>query len=122
MKHAPLLTLVAAALSLAALRLAALRLAALRLAALSLGSAGAAPISYTLPDETAAFKAGPNLEVVQNNCTACHSADYVSTQPRGPKFKKDFWQAEVTKMIKVYGAPIADADVPKIVEYLAATY
>ena len=25
------------------------------------------------------------------------------------KFKKDFWQAEVTKMIKVYGAPIDDA-------------
>ena len=73
------------------------------------GSASAAPISYTLPDETAAFKPGPNLEVVQNNCTACHSADYISTQPRGPKFKKDFWQAEVTKMIKVYGAPIGRA-------------
>jgi len=28
----------------------------------------------------------------------------------------------VTKMIKVYGAPIDDADVAKIVEYLAATY
>jgi len=86
------------------------------------GSASAAPISYKLPGETAAFKPGPNLEVVQNNCTACHSADYVSTQPRGPKFKKDFWQAEVTKMIKVYGAPIDDADVGKIVDYLAATY
>ena len=86
------------------------------------GSASAAPISYKLPDETAAFKPGPNLEVVQSNCTACHSADYVSTQPRGPKFKKDFWQAEVTKMIKVYGAPIDDADVGKIVDYLAATY
>ena len=86
------------------------------------GSASAAPISYTLPDETAAFKPGPNLEVVQNNCTARHSADYISTQPRGPKFKKDFWQAEVTKMIKVYGAPIDDADVGKIVDYLAAIY
>jgi len=86
------------------------------------GSASAASISYKLPDETAVFKPGPNLEVVQNNCTACHSADYVSTQPRGPKFKKDFWQAEVTKMIKVYGAPIDDADVGKIVDYLAATY
>jgi len=86
------------------------------------GSASAAPISYTLPDETAAFKPGPNLEVVQNNCTACHSADYVSTQPRGPKFKKDFWQAELTKMIKLYGAPIDGADVGKIVDYLAATY
>jgi mono/diheme cytochrome c family protein len=92
------------------------------LAALSLGSANAAPVSYTLPEETAALKPGPNLEAAQNNCTACHSADYIQTQPRGPKFKKDFWQAEVTKMIKVYGAPIADADVPKIVDYLAATY
>ena len=97
-------------------------LLALAAAAYSGGSANAAPVSYTLPDETAAFKPGPNLEVVQNNCTACHSADYVSTQPRGPKFQKDFWQAEVTKMIKVYGAPIDDADVGKIVDYLAATY
>jgi sulfite dehydrogenase (cytochrome) subunit B len=93
------------------------------IAAASLGGAViAAPVKYKLPEETAAFKPGPNLEVVQNNCTACHSADYVSTQPRGPKFKKDFWQAEVVKMIKVYGAPIEEADVPKIVEYLTATY
>jgi len=57
-----------------------------------------------------------------NNCTACHSADYIATQPRGPQFKEEFWRAEVNKMIKVYGAPIADADIAKIVEYLAATY
>jgi len=82
----------------------------------------AAPVSYTLPEETADFKPGPNRDVVKANCSACHSADYVQTQPRGEKFKKDFWQAEVTKMIKVYGAPIDDADVPKIVEYLTASY
>jgi mono/diheme cytochrome c family protein len=86
------------------------------------GSADAAPRAYTLPEETAAFRPGPNLEVVQNNCTACHSADYIKTQPRGPKFKKDFWQAEVTKMIKVYGAPIDEADISKIVDYLTAAY
>jgi len=97
-------------------------LASAAIAALSFGPVTAAPVNYKLPEEIAAFKPGPNLEVVQNNCTACHSADYINTQPRGPKFKKDFWQAEVTKMIKVYGAPIGDADVPKIVEYLAATY
>jgi mono/diheme cytochrome c family protein len=83
---------------------------------------GAGTVSYKLPDETAAFKPGPNLEIVQNNCTACHSVDYVQTQPRGPKFKQDFWRAEVTKMIKVYGAPIDEADVSKIVDYLAQTY
>jgi sulfite dehydrogenase (cytochrome) subunit B len=97
-------------------------LATAAIAGLSFGAVIAAPVNYKLPDETAAFKPGPNLDVVQNNCTACHSADYINTQPRGPKFKKDFWQAEVTKMIKVYGAPIDEADVPKIVEYLAATY
>lgn len=80
----------------------------------------AAPIAYELPEETAAFKPGPNLDSVSNNCTGCHSADYINTQPQGPKYKKDFWQAEVTKMIKVYGAPIEDADIGKIVDYLAA--
>ena len=91
-------------------------------AGFGLYSANAAPVAYKLPEETAAYKPGPNLDVVKNNCSACHSADYVNTQPRGPKFNKDFWQAEVTKMIKVYGAPIDDADVSKIVEYLAQTY
>ncbi len=100
----------------------ALLLASAAIAGSSFASSSAAPVSYKLPDETAAFKPGPNLDVVQNNCTGCHSADYIQTQPRGPKYKKDFWQAEVTKMIKIYGAPISDADVPKIVEYLAATY
>ncbi|MBS0220821.1 MAG: cytochrome c [Proteobacteria bacterium] len=85
-------------------------------------SVSAKPVDYQLPDDTTAFKPGPNLDIVQGNCGSCHSADYIQTQPRGPKFGKDFWQAEVTKMIKVYGAPIKEADVPKIVEYLSATY
>jgi hypothetical protein len=92
------------------------------LAGSGLIDARARPVSYKLPDETAALKPGANLEVVQNNCTACHSVDYIKTQPQGPKFKKDFWQAEVTKMIKVYGAPVEDADVGKIVDYLAQNY
>jgi mono/diheme cytochrome c family protein len=62
------------------------------------------------------------MEDAQNNCTACHSPDYIRMQPQGPAYKKDFWQAEVTKMIKVFGAPIDEAEVPKIVEYLSQTY
>ncbi len=105
--------------------------ASIRLAAASLTLAAcmglaaiaqAKPLKITLPDETATFKPGTNREVVMNNCTACHSSDYVQTQPRGPKFTKDFWTAEVNKMIKVYGAPIDDADVPKIVDYLTENY
>jgi sulfite dehydrogenase (cytochrome) subunit B len=102
--------------------LLAFLLATSALVGLSSGATDAAPRSYTVPEETAAFKPGPNLEVVQNNCTACHSADYIHIQPRGPKFQKDFWQAEVTKMIKIYGAPIDEADVGKIVDYLTATH
>ena len=82
----------------------------------------ASPISYALPEETAAFKPGPGVDVVKNNCTACHSADYINTQPRAANDKKGFWQAEVTKMIKVYGAPIAETDVAAIVDYLATAY
>lgn len=97
-----------------------LRMLAILLAT-ALGAASAAPINYQTPDEVAAFKPGPNLDTVRNNCTACHSADYIGSQPP-MRNKKEFWQAEVTKMIKVYGAPIADADIGRIVDYLAATY
>ncbi len=82
----------------------------------------AKPVTYKLPGETTELKPGPNVETARNNCTACHSADYIKTQPQGPKFKKDFWQAEVTKMIKVYGAPIDETDVGKIVDYLTEAY
>jgi sulfite dehydrogenase (cytochrome) subunit B len=84
--------------------------------------ARAKPIAYKLPEETATFKTTDDVAIVQNNCTACHSADYIQTQPRAQKSKRDFWQAEVTKMIKVYGAPIDEADVGKIVDYLASNY
>ena len=92
------------------------------LASLGFAAAHAAPVGYKIPEETSAFKPGAGLDVVQGNCAACHSADYIKTQPRGEKFRKDFWATEVTKMIKVYGAPIDDADVGKIVEYLTQNY
>ncbi|HEY1452603.1 MAG TPA: cytochrome c [Roseiarcus sp.] len=77
------------------------------------------PIVYKLPDETAELRPGPGVETAAV-CQACHSADYVTTQP--PKEGKAFWQAEVQKMIKVYNAPIAEGDAAIIVDYLAATY
>jgi len=79
----------------------------------------AAPIVYQLPDETAQLKPGPGVETAVV-CQACHSADYISTQPPGEG--KAFWQAEVQKMIKVYKAPIAESDAATIAGYLAATY
>ena len=82
----------------------------------------AAPVSYDLPEETAAFKPGPGVDAAEANCRACHSADYIGTQPRGEAFGKAFWQAEVAKMINVYKAPIAADDAKAIVDYLAAAY
>ncbi len=86
------------------------------------GVASGAPIPYALPEETAELRPGPHLEVAQSNCGACHSADYISTQPRPLPDPRAFWSAEVTKMVKAYKAPIDEADAALIVEYLAATY
>lgn len=96
--------------------------AAVSFVAAGMSAMNAKPLNYVVPDETATLKPGNNLDVVQNNCSACHSVDYIQTQPHGPAFKKDFWRAEVTKMVKVYGAPIDDADAAKIVDYLAENY
>jgi cytochrome c2 len=85
-------------------------------------AAKANSISVKLPDETAAFKPGPNRELVHKHCATCHSVDYVETQPRGPNFKEAFWRAEANKMVKVYGASIDETDIGKIVEYLTQTY
>jgi len=94
----------------------------LALALLTATPALAAPRTYDLPEETATLAPGPNHETAMNNCAACHSAEYVSTQPRNLPNPRAFWQAEVTKMRAVYGAPLDDADIPKIVDYLVATY
>ena len=55
-------------------------------------------------------------------CTACHSADYIITQPRGLPDPMAFWTAEVNKMRHSYGAPVEESDVQAIVAYLVATY
>ena len=85
-------------------------------------AATARPIHYELPEETAELAPGPGLEVVQANCVACHSADYISTQPRNFRDPTSFWTAEVNKMLHSYGAPVEESDVKAIVDYLAATY
>jgi hypothetical protein len=88
--------------------------------ALGAGPGSAKPIPYKAPPETAKLAPGPNLDSAEGYCAACHSVDYITTQPRS--VGAGFWQAEVTKMIKAYGAPIPDEDAKKIVDYLNATY
>ena len=93
---------------------------ALSMALSSTGASPARPLSYRLPGETAAFRPGPGVEQAQNNCAACHSADYINFQP--PNKGTAFWDAEVQKMIKAYHAPINEKDAKSITDYLAKTY
>jgi cytochrome c553 len=73
-------------------------------------------VSVDLPFGTKTFSGGANANAINGNCLTCHSAEMVLTQPALTRAQ---WQAEVTKMRATYKAPIADADVPAIVDYLA---
>jgi cytochrome c5 len=73
--------------------------------------------SIVLPQYPPEIQQGPNVEIYSRECLLCHTARYVSMQPR---FPKSVWQSEVKKMIDAYGAAIPEADQPLIVEYLVA--
>ena len=66
------------------------------------------------------LKKAPGLDKVEGNCAACHSLDYI--QMNSPFMNAATWDAEVTKMIKAFGAPISDADAEAIRAYLKANY
>jgi mono/diheme cytochrome c family protein len=71
-------------------------------------------------EQTVTLKPGPGRDKVEANCVACHSLDYIVAN--SPFMNRQVWDAEVTKMIKAFGAPISDADAKVIVDYLAANY
>ena len=75
----------------------------------------------TLPDDNAVakLKPGPGVEKARAYCAICHSTDYIVRQP---KMDAAHWQAEVKKMITVYGAPISEEDAKTIAEYLTSAY
>jgi len=66
------------------------------------------------------LKQAPGLDKVEGNCAACHSLDYVQINSPFPNAK--MWDAEVNKMIKVFGAPIDEPDANAIKEYLIKNY
>lgn len=74
-------------------------------------------VDVTFPGSDRDFPPEPGADLVANNCTACHSAGMILTQPQ---LTKATWTAEVTKMQHTYKAPVADEDVAPIVAYLAA--
>ena len=78
--------------------------------------------TITLPMEGPPLKASPlpGYAKAQANCVACHSAEYMLYQP--PTAPRPYWEAMVTRMKVVFKAPIDDADMPVIVDYLVKTY
>ena len=73
-----------------------------------------------VPADTTTLRKGRGVDDAYANCLSCHSADYVNFQP--PKMGRGFWEAEVSKMINAYGAPINATDAEKIIDYLANSY
>ena len=66
------------------------------------------------------LKPGPGADKVEANCAACHSLAYIPMN--SPFIKPAVWDAEIGKMIKVFGAPIDDADAKAIGDYLKKNY
>ena len=66
------------------------------------------------------LKKAPGLDKVEGNCGACHSLDYI--QMNSPYPNAALWDAEVTKMIKAFGAPITESDAKEIADYLKKNY
>ena len=77
--------------------------------------------TLALADESQVkLKEAPGKDLVQASCVICHSLDYI---PMNSVFlDRKGWEASVAKMVKAMGAPIADEDAAKIVDYLAKNY
>lgn len=70
-----------------------------------------------LPADGLSLAPGPGNDLIAQNCTGCHSAEMLTTQP--PLDAKT-WAAEIAKMRKVYHAPVDPADDARLVAALAA--
>jgi mono/diheme cytochrome c family protein len=94
-------------------------------AAVVLGVAGTAQADVKrieLPPDGLQLKPStlPGYAKAQANCVACHSAEYMAYQPATAA--RPYWEAMVKRMKAVFKAPVDEADMPAIVEYLVKTY
>lgn len=86
------------------------------------GDASAAVKSIQLPPDGVQLTPSPlpGYAKAQVSCVACHSAEYMRYQP--PTAPRAYWDAMVKRMKTVFKAPINDADMPDIIDYLVKTY
>jgi hypothetical protein len=88
---------------------------------LTLTLAVALTAGYVLAQERRLeLKDGPGRAQVEAHCASCHSLDYVLMN--SPFLDRSGWDGSVSKMIKVFGAPINAEDAKAIVDYLNANY
>jgi hypothetical protein len=80
----------------------------------------AAALPARAAEQPVPLKDAPERAMIEQNCAACHSLDYVRTN--APFMNRQAWTAEVNKMINVFGAPVAAEDAKTIIEYLVANY
>lgn len=74
-------------------------------------------VSITLPDDPIDLPEGPGRDAVLENCTACHSP---STMLQQPRVSREKWESIANKMIEVYKAPVDEAAIPAIADYMVA--
>ncbi|MGB2932350.1 MAG: cytochrome c [Methyloceanibacter sp.] len=72
-------------------------------------------VTVELPFGDKVFPRAPGADEVSRNCLFCHSAGMLLYQPA---LSKSAWIKIIDKMIDVYKAPVVEADIPAIVNYL----
>jgi hypothetical protein len=70
--------------------------------------------------ENVGLKPGLGRDVVELNCITCHSLDYITMN--SPFLDRKGWEAEVNKMVKMFGARIEPPDTKLILDYLVTNY
>jgi hypothetical protein len=90
------------------------------IAVFSAAFCGAVATAALAGEEPVQLKKAAGVDKVETNCAICHSLDYI--EMNSPFLNAAGWDAEVTKMINAFGAPISPADAKIIGDYLKANY
>jgi sulfite dehydrogenase (cytochrome) subunit B len=78
------------------------------------------PARASADEPAVQLKQAPGVDVVEGQCGACHSLDYIVMN--SPFLSAAQWDAKVAKMINEFGAPIDPADAKTIGDYLKQNY
>ena len=90
------------------------------IAVFSAACCGAVATAALAGEEPVQLKKAAGVDKVESNCAICHSLDYI--EMNSPFLNAAGWDAEVTKMITAFGAPINPDDAKIIGDYLKANY